>query len=308
MAVVGFLAIKLESRKKLARNSVSSDKKQLKAKNIVMRYRTEDQKGEVVADLMEADLISQEISDINLTRPKGFIIEGDNKLHYQALRGVLPKGNRFVKLTDDVNFQLGFHEMSGDVFIYRTNSQKLYGRGNIELNSKDQKDRIELKSNELNYYLNNNYFSLKGDITGKVKKPRAYQVPIYLESQKLSYSAAESFIAFEEDVLVEMGPRSMKALKGNIFLDNYSKNLKYYVLHDDIEYVESFLNEQGEQVQRKAYSQKLEGFVRGNKVILSGAPEVRQEKNIIRGYQITVFGDSELLEVDESRANFKVEK
>ena len=61
-----------------------------------------------------------------------------------------------------------------------------------------------------------------------------------------------------------------KSLKGEIFLENHNKKLKYFVLYDDIKLTEKIRSSGGVMIDREAYAQKLEGIASEDKIILTG--------------------------------------
>src|SRR5665647_2877221 len=87
--------------------------------------------------------------------------------------------------------------------------------------------------------------------------------------------------------------------KADITLENYNKSLKYFVLNDDVKVTETVHTPQGVQ-QRKAFSERLEGFGREQRMILSGAPRVEMGTDVVRGYRITIREDIDLIEVDDA--------
>ena len=66
-----------------------------------------------------------------------------------------------------------------------------------------------------------------------------------------------------------------KSLKGQIFLENYNKKLKYFVLSDDVVVNEKVMLGR-ELMERRALAEKLEGFMSKNLLIL-GNPRVIQQ-------------------------------
>ena len=59
---------------------------------------------------------------------------------------------------------------------------------------------------------------------------------------------------------------------------------------------------------RRAFSEKLEGLARDNKLILTGYPKVFQLNDIIKGNVITLRGNNEVVEVDDANTHFKIQK
>ena len=57
--------------------------------------------------------------------------------------------------------------------------------------------------------------------------------------------------------------------------------------------------------QRKAFAERLEGFGREQKMVLSGAPRVETESDVIKGYRITIRENVDLVEVDDAMSFIK---
>ena len=95
--------------------------------------------------------------------------------------------------------------------------------------------------------------------------------------------------------------------KADIFLENYNKSLKYFVLNDDVKVTETMQTPTGVVI-RKSFSERLEGFGREQKMILSGAPRVEQGNDALKGYRITIRENVDLIEVDDSMSDMHVKK
>ena len=80
------------------------------------------------------------------------------------------------------------------------------------------------------------------------------------------------------------------------------------MLYDDIKLVEKLKLDDGTTSTRKAYSEKLEGYMREAKIVLTGAPRVEQGSDLIQGYQITLRENVELVEVDDSQTSFTIKR
>ena len=100
----------------------------------------------------------------------------------------------------------------------------------------------------------------------------------------------------------------LRAEKAEIFLENFNKKLKYYVLYDDVRVVESIKKQDGTTVIRKAFGEKLEGYMREEKVVLTGSPKVVQGSDIITANQITLVENREVVEVDDSSSRLQIKE
>jgi len=79
-------------------------------------------------------------------------------------------------------------------------------------------------------------------------------------------------------------------------------------MYDDIKLEEKLKTRQGGSQVRRAFAEKLEGFISDGKLVLSGAPRVEQGRDIIKGYQITLRENTEIVEVDDSQSSFRFKK
>ena len=64
--------------------------------------------------------------------------------------------------------------------------------------------------------------------------------------------------------------------------------------------------EKGSPFVRKAYSERLEGYITEEKIILQGSPKVFQRDDVIRGNTITLRRNNESIEVDDANTKFNL--
>ena len=96
--------------------------------------------------------------------------------------------------------------------------------------------------------------------------------------------------------------------RGEIYLDNQSKKLKYYTLFDDVKVIEKLKINENQLIERKAFGEKLEGIISEDKLILTGSPKVLQEDDVVKGNKITLRENNEVIEVEDASSNFTVKK
>ena len=97
------------------------------------------------------------------------------------------------------------------------------------------------------------------------------------------------------------------ANRGEVYLENYNKKLKYYALYDDVRLQEKLVNN-GRPLVRKAFAEKLEGLIGEKKIILTGLPKVFQERDVIKGNRIIIRENIETVEVDDANTNLILKK
>ena len=128
------------------------------------------------------------------------------------------------------------------------------------------------------------------------------------KANRVELNMLKSLVSLSDNVLLHRNNYDLEAQKAEIFLENYNKKLKYYVLYDDIKLEEKLSMNDGSKQMRKAYSEKLEGYMAEEKVVLTGAPRVEQGEDLIKGYQIILRENVELVEVDDSQSSFDLNK
>ncbi|OFZ68803.1 MAG: hypothetical protein A2451_14970 [Bdellovibrionales bacterium RIFOXYC2_FULL_39_8] len=94
--------------------------------------------------------------------------------------------------------------------------------------------------------------------------------------------------------------------RGEIFLENYNKKLKYFVLYDDIKLEETLTVGKDTLLTRKAFGEKLEGIMSEGLLFLTGYPRVFQGKDVIKGNRIILRQNNQIVEVDDANTNFHV--
>src|SRR5690606_35662995 len=115
----------------------------------------------------------------------------------------------------------------------------------------------------------------------------------------------DQHITLDGDVEMKKQQLTAQARRGEIFLENYNKKLKYYVLYDDVKLREKVVA-RGERLERKAFAEKLEGVMSEDRIILTGFPKVLQRGDIIKGNRITLRENNVIVEVEDANTNFKL--
>ena len=188
------------------------------------------------------------------------------------------------------------------------NTMSAVGDVSAKLIDKLTKDKITISSRSMNSDLDKKVIHFKGDIQGVLTRNRRYEGGFSFTSELMTLNQLESQINLSKDVKLRRNNYDVDAQKAEIFLENYNKRLKYYVLYDDIKFVEKLKLKSGASRVRRAFAEKLEGFMSQGKIILSGAPRVEQDGDLIKGYQITLRENVELVEVDDSQSSFQLKR
>ena len=126
-------------------------------------------------------------------------------------------------------------------------------------------------------------------------------------SREFQFDGNKSLANLSGDVHLKRESYDITAGKGDIYLENFNKKLKYFVLNDDVKVSEKLQTKQGIQ-ERKAFAERLEGFGRDQRMVLTGAPRVEMGKDIIKGYRITIRENIDLVEVDDAMSDVQVKR
>ena len=253
------------------------------------------------------------INEKNLyfSEPEGFVLNNkDEKVSYSASKGSFLTDKKALNLEGDVILVNAKSEHKSDSLFYDGQSRIIKADGNVNSKVVDPKtaDKILIKASKMSAWLNEGKSVFTGSVVGKVKRKRIYEESFDFKSEKIEVNQLKSLVKLSNNVKLHRGNYNLSAGKAEIFLGNYNKKLKYYVLYDDIKLVEKLDLRNGRKQQRRAYSEKLEGYMSEAKVVLSGAPRVQQGNDLIKGYQITLRENVEIVEVDDSQSSFELKR
>lgn len=230
--------------------------------------------------------------------------------HFKANKGDYNVSTKDMNMLGDVEFRSIDGTYKADKISYYFSKSNIKAFGNVDVLYQDleTEDVLDIQSVEMDADLDKEVSFFKGNVRGQLKRKRSYEGGFSFSSQKLKVDKVENQLTLSKDVNLLRNNMDISAQNAEIFLENFNKRLKYYVFYDDIKLVETIKLESGEERERKAYAEKVEGFITEAKVVLSGAPRVEQESDIIKGYQITLRENVELVEVDDSQSSFKLRR
>lgn len=215
-----------------------------------------------------------------------------------------------LSLNEDIEFKADDAFYSADKLSLSQVQDYLSAEGDVraEMYDSQTKDKIVILSSSMTSELESKIIQFDGNIRGVLERQRKYEGGFKFTSEHMSLNQLESQILLSKDVNLKRNNYEVEAQKAEIFLENYNKRLKYYVLYDDIKFVEKLKLKSGASSTRRAFSEKMEGYMSQGKIILSGAPRVEQGDDLIKGYQITLRENVELVEVDDSQSSFQLKK
>lgn len=242
--------------------------------------------------------------------PKGIFYSKGVEYQYEGRTGFLNQKKEELELKGDVR-------LSGKNFDYVSDKISFVGpksifnaEGNVSSQIVDSKtlDLIKLKSEKLTSFIDKQITELTGNVRGSLKRKRIYEGGFRFSASKVTVNSLESQMNLSESVRIHRNNYYLRSGSAEIFMENYNKKLKYYSLYDDVKLEENLTLSSGEKQLRRAFAEKLEGVQSTGEVILTGAPRVEQGNDTIKGYQITLRENIELIEVDDAQSRFRVRK
>lgn len=291
-------------------------------------FATESYFSEARFHLMEGDravmhMRSSEMSingnnqNIIFTTPKGvFFTKDDLPVHYQAQRGLWLDGPQELILNDDINLRHNSTWVKTTKLTYNLLKDELEATGNVESRSErpENLEEIEVYADKLFGRPKANWSRFTGNVNGKIQRTRGYEESVDFSADRVDLDLNKAHAELEGQVSIRKQRLKATSLRGEIFLENYNKKLKYFTLYDDVVVIEKVMLGGGssssgafkEQFERKAYADTLEGFMKDRTLVLTGYPKVIQRDDVIKGNVITLREDSEVVEVDDANSNFKI--
>ena len=260
---------------------------------------------------LEADFI--ELDDgtfIKFLKPEGEIFQKKgSKVSYKALSGYLDERERALYLEKSVFVKTKNTQLESGSFKYSFGSMKSEATNKVKTRTYATKtgDRVFINANKFFSYLKNkaNIHLYVGKVTGKIKRKRVYEDSLSFKSNKLTFFSRKNLAKLNGRVSLKYRNFEGRAQRGDIFLENYNKDLKYFVLHDDVK-VREVLKMKGKKVIRKAFSERLEGYPKRSLIILTGYPKVLQGQDAIIGNKIILRWNNEVLEIIDANSNLKL--
>ncbi len=234
----------------------------------------------------------------------------NSTLKYQAKSGEYLKVKDSLILKGEVKVKSEETNFESDRMRYSFKKDLIQASGNVRFSGLDLKtgDQLKINSDKMKARPKLKQSDFTGSVTGVLLRKRRYEGDMNFTSQLLRFDGITSLAHLEGDVFMKRENYRITAGKADIYLENFNKSLKYFVLNDDVKMTETLNNPQTGVIERKAFAERLEGFGREEKMILSGAPRVEQGTDVIKGYRITVRENSDLIEVDDAMSDVQMKK
>lgn len=217
--------------------------------------------------------------------------------------------NKELYLEDTVDVKVGTSNLKSDKMNIYNGGKHMEATGNVKTNSLDAKtkDQLSITSDFAVYRPEQEFFEYQKNVRGLVQRARQYEENVTFRTDLLTLSAPESLVEMKGNVAFKKGNLDASSNKGTVFLENYNKKLKYYSLSDDVRLQET-LTMDGKPLVRKAFAEKLEGFISEKRVVLTGLPKVFQGRDVIKGNRIIIRENIETVEVDDANTNITLER
>lgn len=260
--------------------------------------------------LESSDLEIRNNDKLSFTAPNGLFYSKGVEYKYVANSGILLQGEKDLYLKGDVKLSGADSNYSSDEVFYSDKKGILKANGNVKAKVIDTKtyDLLNFSSDNLVSYVEKEVTELSGNVDGVLKRQKVYEGKLKFSAEKVVFKALESLLELNQNVKLHRNNYYLQSGTAQIFMENFNKKLKYYALYDDVKLEESFTSRFGEKKMRRAFSEKLEGVQSTGRIILTGAPRVEQGNDVIKGYQITLRENTQLIEVDDAQSRFSVQK
>lgn len=261
--------------------------------------------------LTASEMVSQGEDLAEFVSPEGIYHFSEKKksLHYEAQEGVYRKVKNVLALKGEVKLTSEDATYIADKVSYLFKKDLVIAKGNVNFSGVDpkSKDHVTVKSDSMRSMPGAQITSFKGNVAGSMERKKKYEGRLSFWSSTLDLDGGKSLALLEGGVRIVRDSYDITSGKAEMFLENYNKSLKYFVLNDDVKMTEKVEGPAGTQM-RRAYAERLEGFGREQKMVLSGAPRVEMGKDVIKGYRITIRENLDLLEVDDAMSDVQVKR
>ncbi len=240
--------------------------------------------------------------------PSGRAFSNDGTpIDYTALKGSLDQSGGRLALEEDVQVISRDSTISSQRMSYVIAQDLLTSTGNVKAKSlnKENGDLVWINSDQLVANPKRREAVYSGNVQGRIQRSRAYEEGISFASDRVALDLNQQHVELLGEVSMKKQQLTAQARRGEIFLENYNKKLKYFVLYDDVKLREK-VSAKGERLERKAFAEKLEGIMSEDRIILTGFPKVLQRGDIIKGNRITLRENNEVVEVEDANTNFKL--
>lgn len=251
----------------------------------------------------------EEIAEFEI--PKGvYNYQAKNKtIRYTAANGLYKKQKELLTLEGKVEVSSEEANYFADKIRYYFKKDLVVGNGNVKFEGDDlkSKDHVTITSDTMRANPNSQLSKFKGNVKGAMNRKKQYEGRMTFSSNELHLDGNKSLAQMMGNVHMHRQSYDITGGKADMYLENFNKSLKYFVMNDDVKVTEKLQTNEGVQ-ERKAFAERLEGFGREQKLVLSGAPRVEMGKDVIKGYRITIRENTDLIEVDDAMSDVQMKR
>lgn len=231
------------------------------------------------------------------------------EIFYEGDKGIFDESLEKLTIEGNVKMRSGTTKGSANKMDYYSAKDYAELYGNVKTSSyyAEQKDYIEVKGDFAKVFTEKETSLFRGNVKGKVRRAKRYEESLYFTSNELDMNLATGKMELKGNVSIKKQLLTAKSHRGEIFLQNYNKKLKYFVLYDDVKVVEKVMI--GDSfTTRRSYSEKLEGLMAQSKAVLTGYPKVYQQNDVIKGSKIILRENTEVIEVIDANTNILIKE
>ena len=261
---------------------------------------------------LEADYLTFKQKGLsgNFLSSQGSLITREGRLiEYKGDRGVFKREENALYLQGQVSFRSQNSHLETDHLVYHFDSARAFATGNVKSHHRDEENgyQIELESHKASFRWRREEAEYFSRVRGSIKRDTLYGEKISFSSNKINFSGKRGKMSAQGGLVIKKQAFRAQGQRGEIFWASQRKKLKYFVLYDDVRVSEK-VRQGSRQFERKSFCEKLEGFMNDSKIILTGYPKVFQHKDVVKGNQIILRKDNEVIEVDGANMSFNFKK
>lgn len=231
-----------------------------------------------------------------------------DRVEYAGKKGIFDQSKEILNLEQDTILKTETTEATADKMVYQVQDDRVHMTDNVKTKTfyVEEGDWIYLDGDEAYFWLEQQRSRYVGNVSGVIKRKRVYEDSMEFKSNELYLNMDLLKADLNHDVWIKKQELTATSRRGEIFLENYNKKLKYFALYDDVKVVEKVMLD-GKFIKRRSFSEKLEGIPSEGKIILTGYPKVYQLSDVIKGNMIVLRENTEVVEVDDANTKFNVE-
>lgn len=258
---------------------------------------------------MKMRSVGEEKADFDFPRGVYNYLEKKQTFKYSADFATYKKQIDYLVLKKNAKVTSEEGQYQADQIEYFLKKDLVLGEGHVKFEGDDlnSHDHIIINSEKMRAHPQNKYGLFTVNVDGSFQRNKKYEGKLFFWAQSLEFKGQESFAHLEDNVKITRDNYVITGGKADIYLGNFNKTLKYFVFNDDVR-VEETLNSPTGVVQRRTFSERLEGFGQEERMVLSGAPRVETGSDVIRGYRITIRQKVDLVEVDDAVSDMSMKK